>query len=110
MTQLLNVVRVKQEFVEAKVGDGATIVMWTDRHAATVIAVSKSGKSAVIQEDKAIRLGKMEMSESQQYTFEKNPNGAVHKIQLTNKGWRIGGQRGTKVLIGVRDEYYDYNF
>ena len=41
-----------------KIGDGATIVMWTDRRPATVIVVrkTKSGKlNVVVQEDKATR-------------------------------------------------------
>lgn len=68
--------------VTPKVGDGATLQMYTDRHACTVIAVSPSGKQVTLQEDTATRTDKNGMSECQSYTFARNPNGKVHVVRL----------------------------
>ncbi len=110
MTQLLNVVKTKQEVATPEVGMGATYLSWTDRHAYTIISVSASGKSFKMQQDTARRVGKIEVSENQKYSFATNLNGQILTVRMTKNGWRIGGQRGTKVLVGVREEYYDYSF
>lgn len=110
MTQLLNVITVAEQFATPEVGSPATIVMYTDRHAATVVGVSKSGKTITLQQDVATRTDKNGMSESQEYSYERNPNAEKQTARLTKRGWRIGGQRGTKILIGTREEYYDYSF
>lgn len=110
MTQLLNVISTVQEKLPAKVGDPATIVMYTDRHAATVIAVSKSGKTITIQHDLATRTDKNGWSENQTYEYQRNVQGRTEVARLGKYGWRIGGRNGTKVLIGIREEYWDPSF
>jgi hypothetical protein len=47
------------------------------------------------------------MSESQDCTFAPNPSGHIVTVRMTKKGWRMSG---CKVLVGVRDSYYDYSF
>ena len=90
------------------VGDGATILGWTDRHPATVIEVSPSGKTIRIQEDDAERTDSNGMSEIQSYKFKANPKGAIHEVRLTKKGWKI--VKGSRVLVGHREKYHDFSF
>lgn len=91
------------------VGMGATIVRWTDRHAATVVEVSKSGKTIVVRMDKATRVDGLGMTDAQQYTFEPDPNGGRYTVRLTKRGWRVRGG-GPTVLLGKRSHYYDFTF
>lgn len=113
MTQLLSVVNTVEEKTPATIGAGATIIHWTDREACTIIKVSVSGKSMIIQQDFATRTDDNGMSESQHYQYEPNPKGRTHEARLGKYGWRLkgsSGRRGTKVLVGVRDSYHDYSF
>jgi len=94
---------------EAKptVGMGATKIMFSDRHPYTVIEVM-SEKRIKVQEDSATRTDKNGFSESQEYTYEPNPNGTVYTLSLRKDGrWRVVGD--TQVFsVGTRREYYDY--
>jgi|SRR5271157_3819351 len=93
-----------------KVGDGATIQYWSDRHAATVIQVTQNGKRIVVQEDKSTRTDTNGMSESQTYTFESDPQGSTHIATLRKDGrYRISGG-STLVSVGFRSQFHDYSF
>lgn len=89
------------------VGEGATELMWSDRHAYTVTWVSKSGKTFRARQDKAIRTDSNGWSESQTYRFEPNPNGSEVTVRWTKRGWR---NKGTGFKLGERDEYCDPSF
>ena len=96
-----------------EVGMGATMISWTDRQPATIIEVSKSGKKITIQTDIATRTDDNGMSDAQSYTFEPNPNGYTEEYSLRKNGrWvRVGDDlNGSSLLIGYREEYYDYSF
>lgn len=98
-----------------EVGMGATILGWTDRHAATVVAVSASGTSVEIQRDRALRTDDNGLSESgQTYEFTPDPDAEVITYTLRSNGrWvRRGDEmhKGSVLLIGSRDEYYDFSF
>ena len=110
MSQIYNHIRLTEEHAIPAVGMGATLFSWSDRDAHTILSVSKSGKSFTMQEDFATRIDTNGMSESQDYTFAPNPNGYVVAVKMTKRGWRVGGMRGQKVAVGVRDSYYDYSF
>ena len=95
------------------VGMVATMLSWTDRTAATIIEVSKSGKKIKIQEDKSTRTDSNGMSDAQAYSYETNPNGSTREYSLRKNGrWvRVGQpQTGSSLLVGHREEYYDYSF
>jgi len=93
------------------VGMGATQIMYSDRHAFTVIAVAPSGKTAIVQRDVAMRADSNGVCDAQSYTYTPDPNGATRKISLRKDGcWREVGQNGGSYLLGVRDEHYDYGF
>jgi hypothetical protein len=92
---------------EPKVGMGATILCWTDRHAATIVRVTKA--QVHVRQDKATRIDKNGMSESQEYAYETDPTAEVEIFRLTKRGYRKAGG-GSALRIGDRDEYHDYSF
>jgi len=79
---------------------GATLLSWTDRNAATVIAWN--GKLLTVQQDYA------------------NLDGAIHHFRLTPKGWmKVWYNHDTQrwntvgkggVLVGQRETYFDPHF
>ena len=89
---------------EIKVGEGATIIEYSDRIACTVIEV-KSKCSAVIQRDKAVCVGG---SYSNEWELSRDENGMKFEIYCRNGVWKTKEGKD-KVLIGVRNEYYDYS-
>lgn len=109
---------------EPVIGMGATITGYSDRHAATIIAVEKLKGDRfriVVQQDTATRTDNKGMCESQNYTFTANPNGSKSTYQQDGKGrWRqaylneaTGRWKmvdGSGLRIGERDEYYDFSF
>ena len=103
-----------------KVGDGVTVWLWSDRHAATVIKVTKS--SVTVQQDKAILdpnfkpewipggfAGHCVNQDEQTYTYERDPNGRIYTFRWSNKYGQYG-QPGDLTLGKGRHEFYDYNF
>lgn len=118
---LINHVATEAKQPDPKVGDGATICRWTDRHAGTVIAWD--GKTLIVQEDKANRVDKGVMTDCQTYTYEADPNGCKHTFQINPKTGNWGSvypsektgkllfcKGGAGLWLGVRDEHYDYSF
>mgnify|MGYP001567304673 CR=1 FL=1 len=96
------------------VGMGATILFWTDRKAATIVAVSADGKRVSVQEDRATRTDKNGMSEAQAYAYEPNLEATILVFTLRKNGRYI--QQGAAMTsglclgIGFRDAYHDYSF
>ena len=92
------------------IGMPATVCYYSDRHAATVIAVSKTGRKVTVQEDTATRTDTNGMSECQTYTYSADPAGRVH-VFYRNKHGEYGGRRqGVRLSLGVRSSYHDYSF
>lgn len=94
---------------QPQVGDGATICGWTDRHAATIVKVTPT--QIHVQQDFAKRVlqpGEHAMSESQTYEYTPNPNASIIVFRKTKRGYH--SSQGTGLIVGNRDEYYDYNF
>jgi|ERR1035437_900944 hypothetical protein len=93
-----------------KIGMGATVFHYTDRSAATVERISKSGKVVWLREDRAVRLDKYGQSETQSYMFEPIAYGKLFRASKRKDGqWRISND-DRKVVLGVRDAYHDYSF
>jgi hypothetical protein len=66
---------------------GATILCWTDRHAATVVAISTSGTSVEIQRDRARRTDDGGATDSgQTYQFTPDPDAAKITYTLRRNG------------------------
>jgi hypothetical protein len=97
-----------------EVGLGCTMLLYSDRHAYTVVKVV-SPTRAIIQRDNAFRTDTYGMSECQHYRFELNPAGMEVEIRLCKDGrWHEragkGWITGTVIAVGRRDEYYDFSF
>jgi hypothetical protein len=106
-----------------KVGDGATVLCWTDRAAATVTDVVPLGKSHIVtvQEDIATRVDNNGMSESQEYRYQTNHDGRVYHFKRTPDGnyfevrfnrltYQWNRTKGVGLLIGRRETYHDFSF
>ncbi|MBO6270306.1 MAG: hypothetical protein J6N19_14345 [Clostridium sp.] len=104
----------------AKVGDGATVVYWTDREAGTIVKVTR--KTITIQRDKATLspdfvpefipggfAGTVINQHEQEYTYERDPNGRKMTFHWSEK-YQTYGQPGNLRAIKGRHEFYDYNF
>lgn len=89
------------------VGMGATILMWTDRYAATIVKVTPT--QIHVQRDIAKRIDKNGMSETQNYEFTTDPTASVEIFRKTKSGYRMTGG-GASLRIGERDEYHDFSF
>lgn len=91
-----------------EVGMGATIIHWSDRSAYTITRLGPSGKVFWMTRDKVTRIDNNGMSESQQYSYESQPNITARKVVMGKRGqWYC---KGEKVIVGDRREYYDYSF
>lgn len=96
-----------------EVGDPATVNMGSDRHAGTVVRVSRTGSRVTIQQDRAIRLDSNGMSEAQKYRFERDPDGPCYTATRRKDGsYHLVGARSWfgYVSFALRSEYYDYSF
>lgn len=97
-----------------EVGMGATEVLYTDRHAGTIVEVSASGTRLVWQRDIATRTDERGMTDAQSYTYEPDPTARREIFTLRKNGrWVSQGSSmkgGRRLVIGVRNEYYDYSF
>jgi hypothetical protein len=88
----------------AKVGDGCTILWYTDTQPATII--SRTAKSLTVQVD----AHKIESGEwpNFRYSYTPDPEGVVTKFHWSaTKGWQA---RGTRLLVGDRRYYQDPTF
>lgn len=107
------------------VGMGATLLGWTDRHAATICETVTNGAKLLrigVRRDIATRTDQNGMSEDQSYTFAYDPqahvehfrmgrNGrweSIHFNKHTNRWNKRDGGYGLR--IGERDEYHDFTF
>tara|TARA_R110000744_G_scaffold80035_1_gene157085 strand:+ start:744 stop:1193 length:450 start_codon:yes stop_codon:yes gene_type:complete len=116
-----------------EVGDGATISLYTDAHAGTVIEVKRGGKEVTVQRDKATLdkgwkpeivpggfAGHCTNQGTQVYTYERDPEGGVQTFTLRKVAqgeyarfvWTRKGEapNGYAAIYQGRNEYYDYNF
>lgn len=97
-----------------RVGDGCTVLHWSDRDAATVVRVSPDGKRIWIKGDIATRTDKNGMSDAQSYSYSPNPDAREIEYTLRKDGkYHKAGEplRGSmSLLIGTRMTYYDYSF
>lgn len=95
-------------------GDGATVLSWSDRQAATVTRVSPNGKTIAIREDIAKRTDDRGMSDSQSYAYTFDFSAAEREWTLRTDGrWRARGttkRTSPGLALGYRDHYHDYSF
>lgn len=104
----------------AKVGDGATVYLYSDRHAGTIVNVTK--RSVTVRRDRATLnpdfkpeiipggfCGHCINQNEQSYTYEPDENGALTTVYWSKK-YNQYGTPGNLQLGKGRHEFYDYNF
>lgn len=91
------------------IGQGATLIMLSDRHAYTIVAITASGKTVKAQRDHTKRIDSNGMSEMQEYEYSPNVNAEVESFRLHKDG-SYRNKYGTKLSIGERYSYHDYSF
>lgn len=103
-----------------EVGMGATLLSYTDRSPATVVAWDAKKMVVIVQEDNYTRIDSNGMSESQEYEYTPNPNAPLEFFKWTKKGWvRMMYNKETNrwnmrpsggLCVGHRERYYDFSF
>lgn len=96
-----------------EVGKGATVLLWTDRHAYEVMEVSDDKKRVVVQQYNAKRIDNLGMSDQQDYEY-KELNGYNEVIVWKWGAWRWEMEviKFINPPIGYQkeyDKYYDEN-
>lgn len=110
---LINYVISASKPVEPYAGQAATLCLWTDRHAYTVVNVFASGKTLLATRDKATRIDNNGQSDAQVYTFQTVEFAEREKFTLRSNGrWVKQGDSkgGCALVLGHRSEYYDHSF
>lgn len=108
---------------EPVVGMGATVLLWSDRHAATITNVQQvRGKLIVtVQNDRATLVAGSSHDGSAEYRYSRNPGGSENHFRREDDGrWqrvvinrqtgRWGKVSGSGLRIGEREEYLDPSF
>jgi hypothetical protein len=109
---LMNYIFSGAKMAAPEIGMGATVLMWSDRHAATIVEVSKSGKRVGIAEDEAKRVDGNGMSDSQSYEYSPGTGSVQYFTLRKNGAWVREGDsmKGARLAIGARQHYYDFSF
>ncbi len=98
---------------EPLIGMGATILMYSDRHACTIVAINKKGNIIGVQRDKAERTDRGGMSDDQSYSYSPQTDAAIEYFRKRKNGaWIKNGEpmrNGTQIALGYRKQYYDYS-
>ena len=110
---------------EPVVGMGATVLLWSDRRAATITNVQQvRGKLIVtVQNDHATVVAGSSHDGSSEYRYNPNPNGSENHFRREDDGrwqqviinrqtgrWGKVGGCGRGLRIGEREEYSDPSF
>ena len=106
--------------IEPTIGDGATLILWTDRNPATVVSWDAQKGIVGVQEDDYTRTDKNGMSDSQSYEYSQNTANPISYFKMTKKGWKAcfknpqTNRWNTRdcggLWIGRREKYYDFSF
>jgi len=110
---------------EPAVGMGATVLLWTDRTAGTIVAVHETPRGLVVsvQDDRTRVIAGSAQDGSADYAYEPNPDGYMRHFRRGDDGrWeqvQPGKRPGTwkksdcgrcGLRIGEREEYRDPTF
>lgn len=108
---------------EIKAGTPATLLSWSDRSPATVFRVFKVASSTIVEtrDDDYKRIDNNGMSESQEYEYKTNVNGARRYWKITKNGdvvqvhkneetGRWVQNKSGSIAFGRREKYHDFSF
>lgn len=91
-----------------EVNMGCTQLSFTDRNPATIVSVSKTGKSFEFTYDDYRRIDKNGFSEDQKWEYTPRPNAPRHKARLCKDGrYKC---HGMTIRVGIREKYDDPHF
>ena len=103
----------------ATVGDGATVCMWTDREAYTII--KRTAQTLTLRRCKTTLkpefkpeiiahgfVGTVINQHEQDYDYEENENGRIMKAHWSKKYGEF--RCGSNSVVPGRHEFYDYNY
>lgn len=94
------------------VGNGATILRYTDRHAYEVLSVSKDNKVATLIRYKRKPKKGLTLADND-YIYDEFI-GKTFNIYLKKGKWKMlntfGKYDNINIIFGVKDEYYDLSF
>jgi len=94
-----------------EVGKGATELLWSDRRAYFVDWVSEDKKECIIEGTKAVRIDNQGMSDSQDYSYDREENPYKITLRFTHGKWRNKKTRQPmNIQFGYMREYYDFSF
>ena len=120
---LVNALYALESVKVPNIGDGATILSWTDRDPATVIDVEEKGQYVYVttQDDDYRRVDNNGISEQQSYLFVPDPKGAIRHWRINRRGeidrvvinsetgrWNKWGSGG--IYFGRRAKFHDFSF
>lgn len=108
---------------EPKIAMPATVLMWSDRHAATLTAIEPYRGTIVVevQTDLATVVSGSSWDGSAEYVYQRNPNGTRYSFRRESDGsWtqvrrnpstgRWNKVSGAGLILGMREEYRDPSF
>jgi hypothetical protein len=95
---------------ELVVGMGGTLYIGSDRYAYTVTAISPSGKTLTIQEDRAERGEGFDFYKNQTYVYTANPKGEIENVHWSGKRGRYQHEGHFGFYLGERDHHVDPDF
>ena len=93
------------------VGKGATILLWSDRHAYEVLRVSNDATEVIIQRYRTCRVdNEPPFSIEQRYEFKELEHTLV-VLKKMNTTWKLknrhtGRWEDVFIIFGVKDEFY----
>jgi hypothetical protein len=108
--------------VDPQIGMGATVCGYSDRHACTVIGIDQPRGLVHLRQDTATRSDSYGISDTQDYDYKPNPEGREYSFKYfpnKNKWFEVVYNPKTKrfnksgsmgLILGQRDEYYDFSF
>lgn len=103
---LTNLVYAEDKSPAPKVGDGATLICWSDRRAYTIVDVKKTYILAT--RDNVERIDRNYQNGPQEYSYQTDLEAVPEKANLRKDGnYYIGSQA---LKVGYRNEYEDPNF
>lgn len=120
---LVNALYALESVKVPSIGDGATLLSWTDRDPATVIDVEIKGKYVYVttQDDDYRRVDDNGISDQQSYLFIPDPEGHIRHWRINQRGevdrimmnaetgrWNKWGSGG--IRFGQRAKFHDFSF
>lgn len=100
---------IKEVQKKVKVGDKCTVIYYTDREPGTITAISASGKTIRVKENKCISTSQVYGDNEWEITDELYPEEMTFRYHPSDGNYYTVG-KGRTLGIGYWHKYYDYSF